>query len=341
MGTGAEESFRNIVASAVSPHRLDRALVSSQLVTAAKDTDLSKRPTANKSVPDGQDPFQPEPSAPAAPGAAAAPARAAAAAPAAAPDPAKARYTQAAGGANGDPPGEGAFGGSEKDKTGIYALLDTDIFNILCMPPIDRDAVWSGVLTKALALCVRRRAMLIVDSPATWQTVDNAVAGASGDAAKVLPISGPDTANAVVYFPRITLPDANGQPATWPPCGAIAGVWARTDGQRNVAKAPAGIDAALSGVTSLAVRLTDLENGRLNPLGVNCLRTFPVVGSVVWGARTAARCRPAGRSMEVPAGPAGRRCSSRRACTAAPSGWCSNRTTSPCGRPSGSTSARS
>jgi uncharacterized protein len=285
MGTGAEETFRNIVASAASPHRLDKALDSSQLITPAKDTDLTKRPKANKSVPDGQDPFQPEPAAPAGGGGAAAPAGGGGAAAPAAPDPAQMRFTQAVGGTDGDPPGESDFAGSEKDKTGIYALLDTDIFNILCIPPIDRDAVWGGVLSQALQLCVRRRAMLIVDPPADWQTVDDAVAGARRSA-KALPISGPDTANAVVYFPRITLLDANGQSATWPPCGAIAGVWARTDGQRNVAKAPAGIDASLNGVTGLAVRLTDLENGRLNPLGVNCLRTFPVVGSVVWGART-------------------------------------------------------
>jgi phage tail sheath protein FI len=34
------------------------------------------------------------------------------------------------------------------------------------------------------------------------------------------------------------------------------------------------------------VNLTDDEHGTLNPLGVNCLRTFPVTGRVVWGART-------------------------------------------------------
>jgi phage tail sheath protein FI len=61
---------------------------------------------------------------------------------------------------------------------------------------------------------------------------------------------------------------------------------ARTDGQRGVWKAPAGIDAALSGVQGLAVSLTNDENGMLNPLGVNCLRTFPIIGSVVWGSRT-------------------------------------------------------
>ena len=34
------------------------------------------------------------------------------------------------------------------------------------------------------------------------------------------------------------------------------------------------------------MKLTDPENGELNPLGINCLRTFPATGTVVWGART-------------------------------------------------------
>jgi phage tail sheath protein FI len=53
-------------------------------------------------------------------------------------------------------------------------------------------------------------------------------------------------------------------------------------------KAPAGLDAGLSGVQQLKAKLTDDENGIVNPLGVNCLRTFPAVGNVVWGARTLA-----------------------------------------------------
>jgi phage tail sheath protein FI len=61
---------------------------------------------------------------------------------------------------------------------------------------------------------------------------------------------------------------------------------ARTDVSRGVWKAPAGIEATLSGVSALSVKLTDGENGQLNPLGINCLRAFPVVGRVVWGART-------------------------------------------------------
>jgi phage tail sheath protein FI len=70
------------------------------------------------------------------------------------------------------------------------------------------------------------------------------------------------------------------------PSGIVAGVMARTDVQRGVWKAPAGQDAALNGIQGLQVNLTDDENGLLNPLGINCLRSFPIIGRVVWGART-------------------------------------------------------
>ncbi|MCW5983260.1 MAG: phage tail sheath family protein [Bryobacteraceae bacterium] len=61
---------------------------------------------------------------------------------------------------------------------------------------------------------------------------------------------------------------------------------ARTDATRGVWKAPAGLEATITGARELAVKMTDGENGRLNPLGLNCLRTFPVTGHVVWGSRT-------------------------------------------------------
>ena len=77
-----------------------------------------------------------------------------------------------------------------------------------------------------------------------------------------------------------------GQIAEFVPCGAVAGVFARTDATRGVWKAPAGIDASLSGVAGLTANLTDPENGLINPLGINVLRTFPVFGRVVWGSRT-------------------------------------------------------
>jgi len=70
------------------------------------------------------------------------------------------------------------------------------------------------------------------------------------------------------------------------PCGAVAGVFARTDAARGVWKAPAGLEATVNGVSQVKVPLTDAENGQLNQLGINCIRTFPLAGSVVWGART-------------------------------------------------------
>ncbi|HEX7956403.1 MAG TPA: phage tail sheath C-terminal domain-containing protein, partial [Pyrinomonadaceae bacterium] len=102
--------------------------------------------------------------------------------------------------------------------------------------------------------------------------------------------SGESAKNAALYFPylRITDPDPaqGGRKIDMPPAGAVAGVYARTDVQRGVWKAPAGTDASLAGVPELSLKLTDLENGRLNPIGVNCLRSFPIIGRVVWGART-------------------------------------------------------
>src|SRR5216683_816090 len=71
-----------------------------------------------------------------------------------------------------------------------------------------------------------------------------------------------------------------------PPSGTIAGLYARTDGARGVWKAPAGTEATLAGVQKLEYKLTDLENGVLNPLAINCLRNFPIFGPVCWGART-------------------------------------------------------
>lgn len=80
---------------------------------------------------------------------------------------------------------------------------------------------------------------------------------------------------------------SEGRLDTFVPCGAVAGVMARTDVQRGVWKAPAGVDAALNGVQALEVNLNDLENGQLNQLGINCLRSFPGgIGRIVWGART-------------------------------------------------------
>jgi phage tail sheath protein FI len=95
-------------------------------------------------------------------------------------------------------------------------------------------------------------------------------------------------ANTAVYFPRVLQPNPlqEGRLGDFAPCGVIAGIIARTDANRGVWKAPAGLDATLRGVSALAVKLTDGDSGQLNPIGANCLRSFPVNGRVVWGSRT-------------------------------------------------------
>jgi phage tail sheath protein FI len=95
-------------------------------------------------------------------------------------------------------------------------------------------------------------------------------------------------ANGAAFFPRLRLSDPlnNYQLRTFAPSGVVAGVYATIDGSRGVWKAPAGTEATLNGVQSMVYKLSDPENGVLNPLGVNCFRTFPVYGSVLWGART-------------------------------------------------------
>ncbi|MGB3299420.1 MAG: phage tail sheath subtilisin-like domain-containing protein [Phormidesmis sp.] len=171
--------------------------------------------------------------------------------------------------------------GKEANKQGLYALEKADIFNLLCIPPYTPDEnADTDLISKAAAYCEDRRAMLIVDSPTSWNDVAKASAG-------VVDV-GTNSKNAAVFFPRLIKPDAlrENQLRTFAPCGAIAGVMARTDSQRGVWKAPAGLDATLNGIPALSVPLTDDENGQLNPLGVNCLRAFPAAGRVVWGART-------------------------------------------------------
>jgi Bacteriophage tail sheath protein len=165
-------------------------------------------------------------------------------------------------------------------KLGIKALEDVDLFNILCLPPDTTGDIPGNVWDQAGAYCTDRRAMLLVDPPANWKDVDAAVNGIDGVTTRIK--------NAAAFFPRLKEADPlnNGQIDTYVPCGAVAGVLARIDNQRGVWKAPAGTEATLVGVPELSVPLTDAENGRLNPLGLNCLRAFPVIGRVVWGART-------------------------------------------------------
>ncbi|UKY52249.1 phage tail sheath family protein [Streptomyces inhibens] len=187
------------------------------------------------------------------------------------------------GGEDGDPPGPRDIIGSEARKSGLQALRDVHDVNLLALPELASYASVDDmitVLSAAERLCKERRIFLLVDAPATWGSVDAARAGIAAFA----PVRGNHSG---LYFPHLQLTDPlSGRLRSFPPSGAVAGVIARTDSERGVWKAPAGTEARLAGVHSLTVKLTDRENGLLNPLGINCLRTLPVVGPLIWGART-------------------------------------------------------
>jgi phage tail sheath protein FI len=190
---------------------------------------------------------------------------------------------QAAGGSDGKGLESGEFLGSEAGKTGIYALEKADIFNLLCIPPYNEDGNvdYDLIIGPAAAYCEKRRAMLLIDPKSEWSSKDDAKTGIGTGV-------GTTSKNSALFFPRLRQPNSlrDNQMEEFAPCGAVAGVFARTDTQRGVWKAPAGLDATLVGVPQLSVPLTDPENGELNPLGINCLRAMPAAGRVIWGSRT-------------------------------------------------------
>jgi phage tail sheath protein FI len=171
--------------------------------------------------------------------------------------------------------------GLEGAKKGIWALEKADLFNLLCIPPLEADTDINLQTRDAAAkYCKKRRALFIVDPLVAWDSHPDAISGVAGLMAR--------SSYAALFFPFIRAPDPelNGQIGVFAPCGAVAGIFARTDAARGVWKAPAGLEATISGAAGLTVKLTDGENGQLNPIAVNCLRSFPNFGTVVWGSRT-------------------------------------------------------
>jgi uncharacterized protein len=188
-------------------------------------------------------------------------------------------------GQGGDPPGVTEL------VDGIKTLdrIAPEVFNLLCIPragsldqaPTDFDTpLLRAAVEEAIKYCRDKRAFLIVDVPASVRTADDMMAWMAAN-------ENIRDRNAAVYFPRLEVPDPllGNRPRNVGPSGTLAGLYAATDAARGVWKAPAGTEVGLVGAT-LTAKLSDLENGGLNPFGINALRTFPVFGDVVWGART-------------------------------------------------------
>jgi hypothetical protein len=174
-------------------------------------------------------------------------------------------------------------------------LDKVQIFNLLLTP-----GVWDlSVVSEALAFAERKRAFVIMDPPAD-AGVDHSsdplplIGDIMSDAVPGRTI--PKSQNGALYFPYLRSQDPlSGNPVTIAPSGYVAGIFTTEDTNRGVWKAPAGLETLINdtaGVVPSGV-MTDARQGTLNPIGVNCLRGFPGVGTVIWGARTSVAANPA------------------------------------------------
>ncbi|MFE2728205.1 phage tail sheath family protein [Kitasatospora sp. NPDC059327] len=188
--------------------------------------------------------------------------------------------------------------GDAAARTGLGGLETIDEITMVAVPDLmgshqrgDIDA--EGVRTVQLAVISHCEQMgdrvAVLDAPPglsaqqvrTWRNDE----------------AGYDSRYATLYYPWIRVFDpAAGRNTTVPPSGHIAGVWARSDAERGVHKAPA--NEVIRGAVDLELRLSKGEQDLLNPIGVNCVRTFPGRGIRIWGARTLSS-DPAWRYLNV------------------------------------------
>ena len=266
----AQEVYRGASLTKGNPQYLPTLLNASRLVTPATGNAWTQKPAETKELA-----FTMPAAAAGAPGGGAAGGGAAGGG-------------AAGGGVAAAPPAGGTGGpvptlGDPNQKTGIYALLKANIFNMLCLPVDPLTTYDAQTLSDAADFCKKYRAMLIMDPPVAWT---NSPPPLQFPTITGSPAISSASENAAVYYPNLVVTDGAGATFDVGPCGAVAGVWAATDNSRGVWKAPAGTAATISGITGFTAQVDDGESGILNPLAVNGLRTLPVVGGAVWGART-------------------------------------------------------
>ncbi|MEU0277761.1 phage tail sheath subtilisin-like domain-containing protein [Streptomyces sp. NPDC006195] len=198
----------------------------------------------------------------------------------------------------GESAGIAEYLGDSSDRTGFGGLEAVDEISMVAVPDlmaayqrgaIDLEAV-KAVQLGLIAHCeLMGDRLAIIDPP-------------PGLNARQIRVWRQETSNydskyAALYYPWIKVFDpAGGQTRLIPPSGHIAGIWARNDSERGVHKAPA--NEVVRGAVDLEIQITRGEQDLLNPIGVNCIRTFPGRGIRVWGARTLSS-DPAWRYLNV------------------------------------------
>ena len=176
------------------------------------------------------------------------------------------------------------FEGDVARRQGMGGLAAVDEITMVCMPDAmtlgadGNDVALRDLQGKMIAHCEGAGdRMAILDAPPNllpqeileWR----------------MNTAGYDSKFATLYYPWIEVMDPlTNQPMLVPPSGHVAGVWCRTDASRGVHKAPA--NEVVMGVNGLGFQVTQGEQGGLNKVGINCIRSFPGRGIRIWGART-------------------------------------------------------
>jgi len=163
------------------------------------------------------------------------------------------------------------FVGSSANRSGLYAFDEVDEVNSICVPGRTSQTVVQG----GLDYCAGRADCgFIADCPK----------GSDPSAAKTFREQF-DSSYGYCYYPWLRINDPLTRTTKLVPgAGHLAGVYARTDAERGVHKAPA--NEVVYGAVGLEYKVTNGEQEVLNPAGVNCIRFFPGRGIRVWGART-------------------------------------------------------
>ncbi|MFF8873471.1 phage tail sheath family protein [Streptomyces massasporeus] len=183
-------------------------------------------------------------------------------------------------------PGPAQYLGDSADRTGFGGLEAVDEISMVAVPDlmaayqrgsIDLEAV-KAVQLGLIAHCeLMGDRVAVIDPPP----------GLNARQIRVWrqETAGYDSKYAALYYPWIkTFDPAGGHTRLVPPSGHVAGIWARSDAERGVHKAPA--NEVVRGAVDLETQITRGEQDLLNPIGVNCIRAFPGRGIRVWGART-------------------------------------------------------
>jgi phage tail sheath protein FI len=183
-------------------------------------------------------------------------------------------------------PGPATYLGDSADRTGFGGLEAVDEISMVAVPDlmaayqrgaIDLEAV-KAVQLGLIAHCeLMGDRVAIIDPPPSLNARQIRVWRQE--------TAGYDSKYAALYYPWIKSFDpSSGQSRLIPPSGHVAGIWARNDSERGVHKAPA--NEVVRGAVDLEMQITRGEQDLLNPIGVNCIRSFPGRGIRVWGART-------------------------------------------------------